>query len=227
MLSKTKIPLLGYDQYSQCLNDHANQECGINSYFYVLDNYNAITKKHGIPFYASLLACGHWDYRSPTEDDIRWQIYTAISHGARGIIWFHLYQYDAGTSYVNLPIIGKERLTSPTYDMIKRQQYVFDSYYREILDKVYVTEVYHAGHIYDPRKRFCSDEYILDVNGKYSYPTIITYYNEYDSQEKWVSFVNASQRSSNKLTVKMQNGKEHVFWLAPGEMKIEKLCNLL
>ena len=226
-LSKTKIPLLGYDQYSQCLNDHANQECGINSYFYVLDNYNAITKKHDIPFYASLIACGHWDYRSPTEDDIRWQIYTAISHGARGIIWFHLYQYDAGTSYVNLPIIGKERLTSPTYDMIKRQQYVFDCYYREILDKVYVTEVYHAGHIYDPRKRFCSDEYILDVNGKYSYPTIITYYNEYDSQEKWVSFVNASQRSSNKLTVKMQNGKEHVFWLAPGEMRIEKLCNLL
>ena len=227
LLTKAKLPLLGYDQYSQCLTEQANRECGINSYFFVLDKYNEITKRHGIPFYASLLACGHWDYRLPTEDDIRWQIYTSIAHGARGIIWFHLYQYDAGTSYVGNPIIGPDRLKTPTYDAIKRQQYIFDCYYRQILDKIYMTDVYHVGHIYDPRKRFGADEYILDVNGKYSHPTIITYYKEYDSEEKWVSIVNAHQRLSNKITLKMQSGKEHVFWLAAGEMRLEKLSNLI
>lgn len=227
LLSKTNLPLLGYDQYCQCLTEQANQACGINSYFLVLDKYNEITKKHGIPFYVSLLACGHWDYRLPTEDDIRWQIYTSIAHGARGIIWFHLYGYDAGTSYVGNPMIGPERLKTPTYDAIKRQQYIFDCYYREILDKIYMTDVYHVGHIYDPRKRFCADEYIFDVNGKYSHPTIITYYKEYDSEEKWVSIVNADQRLSNKITLKMQSGKEHVFWLAPGEMRLEKLSDLI
>ena len=227
LLSKTKLPLLGYDQYSQCLNEETNRECGINSYFYVLDKFHEITERHGVALYTTLLACGHWDYRVPTEDDIRWQIYTSIAHGSRGIIWFHLYGYNAGTSYVNNPIIGPERLTTPTYDAIKRQQYIFDCYYREKIDKIYVIDVYHVGHIYDPRKRFCADEYISDVNGKYSRPTILTYYKEYDGEEKWVSIVNAHQRLSNKITLKMQNGKEHVFWLAPGEMRLEKLSDLL
>jgi hypothetical protein len=55
----------------------------------------------------------------------------------------------------------------------------------------------------------------------------ITYYKEYDSEEKWVSIVNADQRLSNKITLKMQSGKEHVFWLAPGEMRLEKLADLI
>lgn len=226
-LEQTKIPLLGYDQYSQCLQPHANQECGINSYFFVLDKYNEITRKHGAIFYASLLAVGHWDYRVPTQDDIRWQIYTALAHGARGVIWFHLYQYDAGGSYVSNPIIGPERLKSPTYDAIKREQYIFDCYYRPIFDKIYMTDVFHVGHIYDPSKRFCQDEYILDVNGLYSYPTIISYYSEYDGDEKWVSLVNAHQRMPNKITVTTKTGKQKVFWLAAGEMKLMTIAELL
>ena len=227
LLKQTKMPLLCYDQYSQCLTDNQNKECGINSYFLVLDKYREITDKYGIPFYSSLLACGHWDFRAPSEDDIRWQIYTSIAHGARGIMWFHLYQYNAGTSYVQNPIIGSKRLTTPTYDAIKRQQYIFDEYYRDILDKIYVTDVYHVGHIYDPKKRFCEDEYILDVNGKYSKPTIITYYKEYESEEKWISVVNADQRLSNRITVKLKNGKQKVLWLATGEMYIEKLSEFI
>ena len=83
------------------------------------------------------------------------------------------------------------------------------------------------GHIYDPSKRFCQDEYILDVNGLYSYPTIISYYNEYDGDEKWVSFVNAHQRMPNKITVTTKTGKQKVFWLAAGEMKLITVAELL
>ena len=226
-LSESKIPLLGYDQYSQCLNDGLNKECGINSYFFVLDKYNEITQKHKIPFYATLLGCGHWDYRAPTEDDIRWQIYTAIAHGARGILWFHLYQYGAGTSYVQLPIIGPDRMTTPTFDFIKRQQYIFDCYYRENLDRIYMTNVYHVGHIYNPDKRFCEDEYIKNVNGKYSLPIILSYYKEYDGEERWISLVNGDQRRANQITLTMQNGSKKSYWLAPGEMHLERLSDLL
>lgn len=225
LLKKTGLPLLGYDQYSQCLNEAHNQECGINSYFYVMDQYRDLTKQYGIPFYVSLLACGHWGFRTPTEDDIRWQIYTALAHGARGILWFHLYQYDAGTSFVGMPLCGPQRMKTPTYDAIARQQYVFDCYYREQFDKMEMTAVYHVGHIYDPKKRFCADEILLDVNGKFSYPTIISYYREYESEDKWMSVVNAHQRLANQITLKFQNGREQVFWLAPGEMKLIRLAD--
>lgn len=223
LLRETKIPLIGYDQYSQCLNEAHNQQCGISSYFYVLDRYHALTRKYGIPFYVTLLACGHWAFREPTEDDIRWQIYTALAHGARGILWFHLYQYDAGGSFVGMPLCGPDRLRTPLYDSIRRQQYIFDCYYREQFDKMEMTAVYHVGQIYDPQKRFCADEILLDVNGKFSYPTIITYYREYESGARRMSVVNAHQRLSNRITLKFRNGREETFWLAPGEMKLMNL----
>lgn len=223
LLRETHIPLIGYDQYSQCLNEAHNQECGINSYFYVLDQYHALTKKYEIPFYVTLLACGHWAFRVPTEEDIRWQIYTSLAHGARGVLWFHLYQYDAGSSYVGMPLCGPGRLRTPVYDMIRRQQYIFDCYYREQFDKMEMTAVYHTGHIYDPRRRFCADDILLDINGKFSYPTILTYYKEYESGDRWMSVVNAHQRLANRITLKFQNGREEAFWLAPGEMKLLKL----
>lgn len=220
LLRETKIPLLGYDHYSQCLDEAHNQECGINSYFYVLDQYRELTKKYNIPFYATLLACGHWCFRTPTQEDIRWQIYTSLAHGARGVIWFHLYQYDAGSSFVGMPLCGPDRMRMPLFDAIKREQYIFDTYYREQFDKMEVTDVYHVGHIYDPRHRFCADDILLDINGKHSSPTILTYYKEYDSERRWMSVVNAHQRLANRITLKYQNGKEETFWLAPGEMKL-------
>lgn len=219
-LRETKVPLLGYDQYTQCLNEAHNQEVGINSYFMVLDKYHELTKKYDIPFYSTLLSCGHWGFRLPTEDDIRWQIYTALAHGARGILWFHLYQYDAGSSYVGMPLCGPDRLRTPLFEIISRQQYIFDCYYRQIFDKLEMTAVYHTGHIYDPRKRFCADDVLLDVNGKFSYPTIITYYKHTETGRRWMSVVNAHQRLSNRIKLTFQSGKTEQFWLAPGEMKL-------
>ncbi len=223
ILSKTGVPLIGYDQYSQCLDAPHNVECGINSYFYVLDKYFEITQRYGIPFYASLLAVGHWKYRVPTEDDMRWQIYTALAHGARGIIWFHLYGYDAGTSFVGNPIIGKDRLRTPLFDAISRQQRLFNEHYRDVFDKLTLEKVFHVGHIYDPSKRMCADDVILSVKGEMSYPTIVSYYKQEDSGDRWTSIVNASQRYANKITVTFQNGRVEVAWLAPGEMKLIKI----
>ncbi len=220
ILCESRIPLIGYDQYSQCLEQSRNTECGINSYFYVLDKYFEITQKYGIPFYASLLAVGHWCYRVPTEEDIRWQIYTALAHGARGIIWFHLYQYSAGTSYVGNPLIGKKRMRSPLFDAIAREQYIFNEYYRQYFDTMTLEKVYHVGHIYDPAKRMCEDDAIQAVKGESSYPTIVSYYKVNDSDKRRVSIVNASQRYANKITVTLKNGKSETFWLAAGEMKI-------
>ena len=34
---------------------------------------------------------GFWNYRCPNEDDFRWQLNTAIAHGAKGILWFFFY----------------------------------------------------------------------------------------------------------------------------------------
>ena len=227
MLREGNTPVIGYDHYTQCLQENENQEAGINSWYYDLDMFHKVTKENGRYFYVTALCVGHWAYRVPTEDDFRWQIYTALAHGARGVLWFHLYNLKGDCSYRNAPFYGEDFKRTETFTYLARQQDIFRQSYMEQFNKMEMTEVYHTGHIYDPAKRFCSDETIKEVNGKYSYPTIITYYKEFDSEERWVSIVNAHQRYANKITVYFTCGTVKTVWLAPGEMKLFKLSDII
>ena len=226
ILKETDVPVIAYDHYTQCLQEDGNQEVGINAWFYDLDMYHKVTKDNGKFFYVTALCVGHWGYRVPNEDDIRWQIYTALAHGARGVFWFHLYNLKLDYSYRNAPYFGDNFKRTETFTYISRQQEIFEQCYKEQFDKMEMTAVYHTGHIYDPSKRFCSDEILREVTGRFTYPTIITYYKEFDSEERWVSVVNAHQRYANLIRLYFTCGKNEVVWLAPGEMKLFKLSDL-
>ncbi len=223
----SKTPLIAYDHYTQCLQDNEeNQEAGINAWYYGLDMYHKASKENGASFYVTALCVGHWAYRVPTEDDFRWQISTALAHGARGVFWFHLYNLVGDSSYRNAPFYGSKFKRTETFTYLARQQEIFRETLMEQFNKMELTAVYHTGHIYDPSKRFCRDEIIEEVNGKFSYPTIISYYKEFDSDERWVSFVNAHQRYANLVRIKFACGAKRDVWLAPGEMKLFKLSEI-
>ena len=226
MLGESKTPVIGFDMYAQCVEEQFNQETGVQSWFHNLDKWYEHCKKHDAGCYASALCVGHWTYRVPTEDDIRWQIYTALAHGMRGIVWFHLYAYMPEESYRNAPFYGKNVKRTETFTYIARQQDIFHQYYGEQFNKMELTDVYHAGQIYNPEKRFCSDETLKEVDAQFGYPTIISYYKEFDTEEKWVSIVNAHQRNVNKITVTFTCGYKKTFWLAPGEMKLFKVSEV-
>lgn len=226
MLSESKVPLIGYDRYTQCLQEGENIEGGLDMYFADLDMFYNVTKKNGIPFFVSLLSVGHWVHRVPTEDDIRWQIYTSLAHGARGILWFFLYMRGVEDDYRNSPYETDFRKTE-MYDILARQHYLFNANYKEQFDKMELTEVYHVFKIYEGTKRFYSDGIIDEVQARHEYPVILSYYKEYDSEEKWVSVVNAHQRLSNNITLLFANGEKRSCWLAPGQIKLYKLSEII
>lgn len=226
ILTESNVPVIAYDHYTQCLQENQNQELGINSWFYDLDMFHKVTKDHGKFFYVSTLAVGHWSYRVPTEDDIRWQIYTALAHGARGIIWFHLYNLKGDCSYRNAPFYGDRHKRTEMFTYIQRQQEIFRECFEEQFNKMELTDVYHMGHFYNPSKRFTEDATISALTADWSYPVIVSYYKEFDSDERWVSFVNAHQRYTNLLRIQFACGTKKVFWLAPGEMQLFKLSEL-
>ena len=223
ILKETKLPVIGYDQYTQCLDEVSNQEAGINSYFIGLDKYFENCKQNNVPFLMSLLSVGHWNYRVPTEDDIRWQISTAFAHGARGVIWFYFYQNDKDYSYRLSPFTNYELKKTPMFDIIAREQYLFKKTFEEQFNKMELTAVYHLGHLYDEEKRFVYDEHIKEILTDRKFPVIISYYKEFNSEKKWVSFVNGSQKYSNLFRITFTDGRKEVFWLAPGEMRLFEL----
>ncbi len=226
ILKETKLPVIGYDHYTQCLQDDQNKEAGIDGWFYDLDTYRKVCQENGIPFYVTALCVGHWAYRVPTEDDFRWQISTALAHGARGIFWFHLYSLNNDLSYRGAPFYGNHFKRTETFDYLARQQDLFQQCYLEQFNKMELQEVYHAGHIYDPAHRLVSDEIIKEVTAQRAYTTIVSYFKEFDSEERWVCIVNGHQRFTNLITVDFTCGASYKFWLAPGELRLFKLSDV-
>ncbi len=226
ILKETKLPLIAYDHYTQCLQEDQNQEAGINGWFYDLDTYRKVCKENGVDFYVTALCVGHWAYRVPTEDDFRWQISTALAHGARGVLWFHLYCLNGDLSYRGAPYYGNEFQRTETFSYLARQQKLFQQCHVEQFNKMELTDVYHVGHIYDPSMRFCADDTVKEVRGDRHYPAIVSYFKEFDSDERWVCVVNAHQRYSNLMTVDFTCGASYRFWLAPGELRLFKISDV-
>ena len=83
-----------------------------------------------------------------------------------------------------------------------------------------LTNVFHAGRIYEGTKRFAADDKISEIKSQCDYPMILSYYKEFDSDEIWISVVNAHQKLSDTFNVYFQNGVTESFYLAPGQMKL-------
>ena len=226
ILKETKTPLIGFDQYSQCFDEYAHPLEGIQSYFYGLDKYQEITKKNNTSFIISLLSVGHWNYRVPTEDDIRWQIYTSLAHGARGINWFYLLQDDHDYSYRGAPYTNFGLKKTPMFDIIARQQYLFKVGYEEQFNKMELIDVYHINDPLYLGKKVEKDEN-FSIKTDRDFPVIVSYYQEINGNKKYLSFVNGSQRFSNLLRIIFKGDKKEDLWLAPGEMKIFDLAEVI
>lgn len=226
LLGKSKSLAIGYDQYCQCLQEGENQEDGINLYFHNLDAMNALCKERDIPFYISLLSVGHWHQRVPTEDDIRWQMNTALAHGARGILWFYFYQPKYEPSFRNGPFYGKDFEKTAMFDAIARQQTNFNHVFLTQFNKMELVSVAHLGHFYDPAHRMSLDAYLKDVSTGRRLPLSFSYFREFESGKMWLCVLNLSQRLSNRVTLTFTSNNSWTAYLGPGELALIDLSEI-
>jgi hypothetical protein len=71
---------LSYDHYA--LMDDGSLR---NGYWQNLEQMRATGVKNHIPFWNIVLAVAHFNYREPTAADLRFQVYTTLAYGGRGI----------------------------------------------------------------------------------------------------------------------------------------------
>lgn len=218
MLEKARPSIIGYDQYTQLLEEGYNQEDGINSYYYGLDRFHELTSKYDCQCLVSLLCVGHWYYRNPTKEDIRWQISTAVSHGMKGIIWFYFYPENESSSFKNSPFTGERLEKTPMYDMLKEEQNHFLVRYGTLVPHLTLKGVYHIGNLYDPRHRLTEDDWVSSFSSFHNGPFIVSYYEDERDHRKYVSVTNASQTRSNRFTLGLRDGSSHTTFLSPGDI---------
>lgn len=83
-----------------------------------------IVRKHclqaKLPFVQIVLTVPHGPYRDPDEADLRWQAYTTLAYGAKGILWFTYWTppFDPQWRFRNA-IINEKGVPSSKYTILK------------------------------------------------------------------------------------------------------------
>ena len=124
VVEQAQPEFLCYDCYAQMKGQESH-------YFDNLRLYREAAQRAGIPFWTTLLSVGHFRYRCPSLDDIRWQFNTAIASGVSGLLWFFYYMREPHGNY-RLPPIDELWEPTQTYYDLRRVQTAFNRRYGDL-----------------------------------------------------------------------------------------------
>jgi|SRR5579883_2433183 len=82
---------LSYDHYALMDNGSLGGE-----YWNNLEQMRAVAVKHHLPFWNIVLACAHFSFREPSAADLRFEVYSSLAYGARGIAYFTYFAPQVG-----------------------------------------------------------------------------------------------------------------------------------
>lgn len=84
-------PILSYDHYA--LNEGGSLGGG---YFANLESVRRVARKHSLPFWNIIQSVGCLNFREVSAADLRFQVYTSLAYGARGIAYFTYFAPEMG-----------------------------------------------------------------------------------------------------------------------------------
>jgi len=87
-LKEVGVDVLSMDHYPIFQPD---QKDGRDNYCTNLDVMRRQSLAAGVPFWNFFNTMPYGPHTDPTEDQLRWQIYASLTHGAKGILWFCYY----------------------------------------------------------------------------------------------------------------------------------------
>jgi hypothetical protein len=113
-LDTVRPKLLSFDYYA--LVGAGERE----SYFDNLEVIRREALRADVPFASILLATPHGPYRDPTEADLRWQVYTSLAYGARGILYFTYWTPHDDTWRFHNGILDEQGRRTDHYQAVQR-----------------------------------------------------------------------------------------------------------
>lgn len=84
-------PVLSYDHYALLEGGGMRPK-----YFPNLEVMRRVARRHDLPFWNIVLSNAHFDYRVPSPADLRFQVFTSLAYGARGIAYFTYFAPQVG-----------------------------------------------------------------------------------------------------------------------------------
>ena len=111
-ITTVKPPLVSYDHYA--LMEDGSLRGG---YFANLEVVRSLSLAHNLSFWNIVLSNAHFNYGEPSAGGLRFQAFTTLAYGARGIGYFTYIAPDSGN--YRLAPIDQFGHKSPTWDMLR------------------------------------------------------------------------------------------------------------
>ena len=206
-------PLLSYDYYAHLRDDPAGQKDGINGFFRNLREFGEAARRHGIPFWTTVLAQGDVDVRVPTEDDFRWQLNAAVAHGARGILYYFMYMRKPHRACRVSPIDEHYERTE-TFERMSRVNRTFLKWQAPVVQELEFARASHFNAAYGGWPEFDGKGLAAEVTS--SVPLILSEFRHRDGRD-FLMIVNASQTRAGHMKVRLAEGLTRVVridWLS-------------
>ncbi|NLN75055.1 MAG: N-acetylmuramoyl-L-alanine amidase [Armatimonadetes bacterium] len=151
-----KPKMLSYDHYALMADGSIRGD-----YFTNLDIVRRQSIKHKIPFVYTLLSVPHGPYKDINEADLRWQVFTALAYGARGLTYF---TYNTPTAEYGDAIIGADGKRTAKYEITKKVNGEIKKLGPTLL-KLNTKAVYHTGTLPATCKPLPKDGLIKSAQG--------------------------------------------------------------
>lgn len=243
-------PLLCYDCYAQMNPDPEDEGnyWGYPMYFENLRTYWEAGRRNRLDYWTTLLSVGHFRYRCPTEDDLRWQLNTAVASGAKGILWFFFYMREPHDNYRVAPIDEHWERTG-TFGWLSRVCRTFLKWHAPVLLESELLAAWHVGKAWGGWPAFDGSGLVKAAESQHGVPLIVSHFRHAGGAD-YVAVVNNSQNRNTRATLVVrgdrpnlhrvgwegaetalvdscgngaERGADYIkvgWWLAPGQMEL-------
>ncbi len=209
MVRDADLKILCYDCYAQ-MNP---EESGTDMYFQNLRKFMEAADATGITPWTTLLSVGHFRYRCPSEDDLRWQLNTAAASGMKGIMWFFVYERGPKSNYRNPPIDEFGERTE-TFQWMSRVNRHFLHQFGDFFLHAEHKKTVHFGKSYGGYEMFepgVTDPDIVDFTSVHGLPAVLGFFEK--DGKKFLAVVNNSVKESGQFRIHVpKNVKKFQRW---------------
>lgn len=143
-LNLVRPAVLSYDHY--CLMKDGTDRPDYFENLALIREYGLL---HGVPPWNIILSWPHMSYRAPSEGEMRWQVYTSLAYGMKGIMYFIYWTLDDALWPWDAPpipnaIVDKDGRPAELYPVIRQLNHEMKTLGKTLL-RLWSTGVYHTG----------------------------------------------------------------------------------
>ncbi len=210
-------PAYSYDCYTQ-MNPEPEY---INDFYNNLYNFKRMAKEKDKFLFSINLSVGHFRYRVPNVDALRWQFYGSIACGANGVLWFTYYTPVRRSNYRGGPIDEWGNKTE-TYYAMQRIHKKFHRDYADILknakhlDTQCINKRYSGYMFFSANFDVCKELGIMGYSTDCGTPGLVSFFED-EKGEKFAMMFNNSYDKCDLFKFTLRPEVKKVWMLFNGE----------